>query len=361
MKTIYIHASIHFGGGVGSVVKQLALRQLQNNDEVYLATIRDNPWAKVIAEQVGAKMLFLKDRPFKFMPKTFRGNNLKKVYDKIKRENKDAKVVMICHGVGVVGLLGKVDKKNTFVVLHGHLNKGGFVSDVFYSALFRRFKKLKYVACSNECAVFYRNKFKIEPHVILNGCDTSGEKRSYYPEKGDLCVGMVSYLDEHKGYKYLLDAAKYIDYKKTNVRFYFVGGNADGFDFDEYAENNGLQPYLKYCGKVADAANTIMTQMDLVVLPSVMEGLPMALIEALSYGIPILATNVGGIPDILKDGYDGYFIERDGRDIAEKIERCYDAQTYRTLSKNALALYKDCFSADVMCLNYDKFIKENSD
>ena len=103
-----------------------------------------------------------------------------------------------------------------------------------------------------------------------------------------------------------------------------------------------------------DAANTLLPKIDLLVLPSVMEGLPMSLIEAQFYGIPILATEVGGIPELLTDGYNGYFIKRDGADIAGKIELCLSLPQYEILSKNSLILASDKFSSERMYEEYEE-------
>lgn len=359
MKNIYIHVSLHFSGGVGAVVKQLVKHQVACGDEVYLVAREGDQGVGAIADKSDVNTIFLKRRPLKILPRIITGNNLKKIYNQIKQNNKNSKVVMICHGVGIIGLFGKVKRENTIVVLHGHINKSGMALKVFYSMLFGRFRKLKFVACSNECASYYRDGYKINPCVILNGCDVQGEKKAQYPSTKTLCVGMVANMDSHKGFKYFLEAINNIDYTKLNVKFYLVGENAENFNFENYIAENNLQTILKYYGNVPDAANTIMSLLDLLVLPSKMEGLPMSLIEALSYGIPILATKVGGIPEILRDGYNGYFIKRDGADIAKKIELCCDPTTYLSLSKNALYCYNSAFSSNKMCSNYDKYIEKN--
>jgi len=73
------------------------------------------------------------------------------------------------------------------------------------------------------------------------------------------------------------------------------------------------------------------------VLPSIHEGLGLVILEAMSVGLPVVATNVGGIPEVVKDGYNGLLFEpRNWKDLAEKITFLLnDDEMRERMGKNA--------------------------
>ena len=102
--------------------------------------------------------------------------------------------------------------------------------------------------------------------------------------------------------------------------------------------------------------------LSLVVLPSASEGLPLTLVEAIANGVPILATRVGGIPEVLVDGENGYFIERNPLDIANKIKRVYDDEPLRkSMGDRGIEKYLNEFAVDRMGEEYMKIYSRLSD
>ena len=82
-----------------------------------------------------------------------------------------------------------------------------------------------------------------------------------------------------------------------------------------------VQKYVQFVGKVPhDEVQTFMKQADIFVLPSLSEGFPNVILEAMACGLPIVASRVGGIPDIITNNHSGYMVEvKDTNDIANKI------------------------------------------
>ena len=92
---------------------------------------------------------------------------------------------------------------------------------------------------------------------------------------------------------------------------------------------------------------------DIFMLPSNYEGLPMVIIEAMSHSKPIVASHVGGNPEIVINNYNGYTVENNAHLFAEKIN--YIIQNKKILesfSRNSYQLYKEKFSVDIMVNNY---------
>lgn len=93
---------------------------------------------------------------------------------------------------------------------------------------------------------------------------------------------------------------------------------------------------------------------DVFVLPSNYEGLPMSIIEALAFGKPVVASNVGGITELL-DGQNGFAVENDVRGMAKQIEYVLeDAERYAMMSQAARRTYLDKFTVEQMVEGYNK-------
>ena len=92
---------------------------------------------------------------------------------------------------------------------------------------------------------------------------------------------------------------------------------------------------------------------------SVSEGLPMSIVESLEMGIPVIATPVGGIPEIIEDGYNGFLIDRDKEQLCEKLAfiMCNRSEWER-LSENARVEFQSKFCVEKMASQYmDFYIK----
>jgi glycosyltransferase involved in cell wall biosynthesis len=89
-----------------------------------------------------------------------------------------------------------------------------------------------------------------------------------------------------------------------------VGGNGDIEKFKLYVNSNKIGHLVEYIGWVGDdKKDVILSNSDILILPSYAEGLPISLLEGMSYGLPIISTNVGGIPEIVYEGVNGKLVE----------------------------------------------------
>jgi glycosyltransferase involved in cell wall biosynthesis len=135
-------------------------------------------------------------------------------------------------------------------------------------------------------------------------------------------------LVERKGVRYLVDAVKMLSLK-MDVRLVIVGDGPEFQSLKEQVKQNGLEERIALAGRVSDKELEHYYQScSVFVLPAVTdakgdtEGLGVVLIEALSYGRPVVASRAGGIVDIVKDGETGLLVpEKDPRALAVAIER----------------------------------------
>ncbi len=124
---------------------------------------------------------------------------------------------------------------------------------------------------------------------------------------GDLLVVTVANLRSEKGYDVLLDAARLTADRNLPIRFAAAGQGALDEELAARAQTLELGDRFRFLGHRDDALR-LLTAADVFVLASHQEGLPVALMEATSVGAVIVATAVGGVPQVITDGVNGLIV-----------------------------------------------------
>jgi glycosyltransferase involved in cell wall biosynthesis len=124
---------------------------------------------------------------------------------------------------------------------------------------------------------------------------------------GDCLAVTVANLRPEKGYDTLIEAARRLVERGVPVRFAAAGSGPLGRELAEAHSRLGLGERFRFLGSCDDTLE-LLAGADLFVLASRQEGLPVALMEATSLGLPIVATAVGGVPQVLTDGVDGLLV-----------------------------------------------------
>jgi len=167
-------------------------------------------------------------------------------------------------------------------------------------------------------------------------------------------VGIIGRLEKQKGYELLLDAAVYILKEfPRKIKFIFVGEGLEEEKLKHKAINLGIYKHIIFTGERVDALS-ILPLFDVFVMTSYKEGMPMVLLEAMAMRKPIVSTAVGGIPEIVKDGENGFLIySRNPETLAKKILTLLKNQDLRISMGNAgFKLYNQYFTVDIMVKKY---------
>ncbi len=175
-------------------------------------------------------------------------------------------------------------------------------------------------------------------------------------EKGDLIVGNIGRLSEQKGMEYFIDSIPKILNDIPNSRFVIIGSGDDEIKLKEQVSRLNLQNYCYFLGYRSDIQN-LMSQLDLIVLSSLWEGLPLTPIEAFSVGKTIVATAVDGTVEIVKDNVNGYLVSpRDSLEIAEKVIQILKNQTVKNkFEEEATQTYERDFSFNQLKNSYKNY------
>jgi len=127
-------------------------------------------------------------------------------------------------------------------------------------------------------------------------------------KKNDPVVVNVAHLAGHKGQEYLVRAIPLVLERIPNARFFIVGAGELMDKLHSLANSLGLDQRLVFSGFRSDVGSFYQIA-DLFVMSSVQEGLGTAVLDALALGKPVVATNSGGIPEIIQDGVTGKLVE----------------------------------------------------
>jgi glycosyltransferase involved in cell wall biosynthesis len=153
----------------------------------------------------------------------------------------------------------------------------------------------------------------------------------------ELVVGVVANFRPEKGHLDLLSAAELVRDRHDSVRFILVGQGPERSAIEAAVRERDLGAVVSILGFRADAVE-LMAGFDVFCLASHHEGLPVAIMEALALGLPIVSTNVGGVPAAVTDSVNGRLVRaRDPRALADAIhEVCSDAQLRRAMARGSL-------------------------
>jgi glycosyltransferase involved in cell wall biosynthesis len=133
-------------------------------------------------------------------------------------------------------------------------------------------------------------------------------------------VTTVARLTPQKGHVFLLKAAREIVSKFKNVRFLLVGDGVLRTQLERHAAELGLTEHVFFLGRRTDVPQ-ILAASDIFVLPSLWEGLPLVLVEAGLAGLPVVATRVDGVAEVVENGRSGLLVPPgDSHALAEALQ-----------------------------------------
>ncbi len=260
------------------------------------------------------------------------------------------------------------------IVLHAHT--GGYHN--FYGSQSELMKRIisKTLSCANKIIIlgedlreqFYFLPDRKEKLITVPNCasielEQTKVKKKRLAKSEPIKLLFLSNLIESKGYLDCLEAAKILTYEKhIPIQFSFCGRAilhkfSPGFmtekeildHFFQQIESKGLENVVHYHGVVkGQEKSRLLSDSHIFVLPTyyAWEGQPISILESLSFGLPIISTPYRGIPGMVIDQYNGFFVEpKNPLQIAEKIEKLWrDPCLYTMMSTNAVDYFQKNFT-----------------
>ena len=172
----------------------------------------------------------------------------------------------------------------------------------------------------------------------------------------DVIALFVGRLYPVKGVRFLLEASSLVSSRRPDVKFIIVGDGSLRPLVEETVKRNPNVIYLGYRTDVPE----LMAASDIFVLPSLAEGLPYALLEAGYCGLPVVATNVGCVPDVVIPGWTGFLVPKgSGTKLAEAVLELVERPELREeMSKNIRALVRRRYSWNNVLYAYERLYEE---
>ena len=140
-------------------------------------------------------------------------------------------------------------------------------------------------------------------------CDREWFRKEFSLEENVQACGVVAQFIERKGHRYLLEAIPGILHEEPDSIFFLFGKGPMEEELRAICQNLGIEKKVIFAGFRKDL-DRIMGCLDLLIHPALMEGLGVSLLQAAAASVPIVGTQVGGIPEIVMDGVNGYLIPK---------------------------------------------------
>ncbi|MEW6171114.1 MAG: glycosyltransferase family 4 protein [Candidatus Omnitrophota bacterium] len=345
MNILFITTHFNYGG-ITSYILSLAKGLKKNGHNVYVASsggdCQDN------LKEIGVTHITI---PIKtkneLNPKVFLS------FLKLKKIVKEKNIDIIHAHTRVTQVLAEFIFKFTRIpyVVTCH----GFFRPSFHRLRFGCWGK-KTIAISQQVKDHLINDFKLPLDKIIlihNGIDLerfslqtdTTQAKQEFGLKKDVVIGLIARLSQVKGQDILIVAVQKVIARFPYVQLLLVGEGKTKKDLIKLSKNLNLEKNIIFMPSVSDT-NKVLAAIDIFVLPSIQEGLGLALMEAMAKGIAVVGSRVGGIITLIKDNQNGLLVEpKDIEGLSEAIIKLIEDKTLaKTLGQNARSFIEKEFS-----------------
>lgn len=197
----------------------------------------------------------------------------------------------------------------------------------------------------------FKNAYSDEEKAII--------KKEFGLKEGGPIVGIIARLSSVKGHKFLIRAMETVVERIKEAQLLIVGEGEEQEDLKALVKELGLSNSVIFMKSILDTSR-VLSIIDVFVLPSVEEGLGLALLEALCCARPVVASDVGGIYSIVKDNVTGLLVPpKNSQSLAKAILKLLeDKDLAKRLAKNGQQLVYENFSLEAMARKVQEVYKE---
>jgi glycosyltransferase involved in cell wall biosynthesis len=262
-----------------------------------------------------------------------------RAYNELQQLFRDRRYDIVHTHTSKAGYLGRMAASKAGVPIVAHTPHGHIFFGYFNKLLTEVFTKLERDAALKTNKLIELTQRGVDQHLaegvgrrdqwtaIFSGIDLAPfdgairaretTRQSLGVASAEFLIGAVGRLEPVKGFSYFVRAARIVLDSMPSARFVLAGDGAERDSLKALAETLG--PRFQFLG-MRDDVPALMAAMDLCVVPSINEGMGRVILEAGAAGTPVVATNVGGIPEVVKETVTGLLVRpRDETGIASAV------------------------------------------
>ncbi|MDU5107827.1 glycosyltransferase [Clostridium sp.] len=354
MNILYLNTSVHLGGDTKCILK--LCKEINSKNKIVLASAG----GKLLPEflNIGVKHYEMKDPSLKNIfgivqnifrtIKIVRKENIQLIHSHHRLTTFISKIASFFTGVKVVHtqhlciedkfFLTRVALKNIDVISVSNSAKKTLVNKC-------KLDKRRITTIYNTVEVNRENK-KVDDALIEN-------KKNYFT------VAQISRVVDYKGVYDFVNIAKEVSKINNYIRFFLIGTGEELEDLKKYVKENNLEDKVYLLGEKENVIDHLK-YIDLVILCSHIEGLPLVPLEAFSQRIPVIATNIPGTNEEIINGVNGFLVPlKDIRTFSNRINQLYeDKDLFKSLKKGAYRSFSINFTSERYILSHLKFYKK---
>jgi len=367
-RIIHITNDMEIGGVQGKIVS--LLKNLKPNDmQFYVATVAASGPLSVQLRNLGIQTRYF---PCIGRALFIRWINLYQVW-RLSQWIKELEIDIVRTHLFLGGFIGRIAALLVRAPIIIHTEHNTYIWKRFYhiwiDRFLARFTKI-IVAVSREVMRFTVEQERIDKEkfvVIYNGIDL----RDFNIQKEDslrgefkiprdsVLVGSIGRLVSQKGFEYLINAARDVSKVVPNAYFLIIGDGPLRHRLQEIAESFGISRNVIFTGYRRDISR-ILGSLDIFVLSSLIEGFPNALMEAMACARPVIATMVGGVPELISQDENGLLVyPSDSQALCVAIiSLIKDGDKARMLGEAAKRLITEKFGIDNMAKETERLYRK---
>jgi len=377
MRIFHLVPDLNYGG-LQEVVRRLALCQLRSGHSVSIGcwtNSSNHPEAERELEQAGARIVYLRRAADGTMSSFDRLSLLRMLKSNLGKQNAD---ILHAHNPFDYYLYGAIAARlagGTSIVQTLHATVmfdltarrtagAGRLKVARTKAKFRAAAMLtdKIVSVCSESQVILRSLFTL-PDKKLCAIDNGIELAPFLavaarPLRDEIVFGAVGRMSFEKNHRMLIDAFALVRRNHGNIRLRLLGSGPLEQTLREQALQHGLGDSVEFCGFSHDVAG-FLASLDVFVLPSIGEALPLSLLEAIASGLPAVATKVGGVPRIVHTTDSGWLCEpQDTASLQAALESAIACSDRKNKGERAQHLVAEHYAAERMNRDYDLLYRQ---
>lgn len=257
-----------------------------------------------------------------------------------------------------------VEHNNLDIVKQYKVKLNSKLGSLFFQHYRRIFSKyiIKVICVSPSVKLYAKKYFHYSQEQLItlnNGVDLSQIKFNYIDRDVNIngsqqsyTVGSIGRLNEQKGYKYLISAARMLINEFPNIRFLIAGSGPFNEELEQMVEKQEMSKHqFEFLGQVDDIQH-FLSGINIFVLPSLWEGLPLSLLEAMACGVPSIASDVDGNSVVIKSEYNGFlFPPKNSKAIYERLRYAMThPSVMNQIGKIGQKTIKDKFNLNSRCI-----------